>query len=92
MKKLKSLGFVFLLAVCICISILPAFADNNLEPLPAPSWVKWNYDDGVYATFENVEEAQGIYSVEVYRNDKLWKTINSGARNPIVNGRSAMWR
>ncbi len=92
MKKLKSLGFVFLLAVCICISILPAFADNNLEQLDAPSWAQWNHDDGVYATFENVEDAQGIYSIEVYRNGKLWKTINSGARNPIVNGRSAMWR
>ena len=92
MKKLKSLGFVFLLAVCICISILPAFADNNLIALPKPSWVEWNHDDGAYATFENVEDAQGIYSIEVYRNGKLWKTINSGARNPIVNGRSAMWR
>lgn len=92
MKKLKSLGFVFLLAVCICISILPAFADNNLEPLDTPSWAQWNHDDGAYATFENVEDAQGIYSIEVYRNGKLWKTINSGARNPIVNGRSAMWR
>lgn len=92
MKKLKSLGFVFLLAVCICISILPAFADNNLEQLDAPSWAEWNHDDGAYATFENVEDAQGIYSIEVYRNGKLWKTINSGARNPIVNGRSAMWR
>ena len=92
MKKLKSLGFVFLLAVCICISILPAFADNNLEPLDTPSWAQWNHDDGAYATFENIEDAQGIYSIEVYRNGKLWKTINSGARNPIVNGRSAMWR
>lgn len=91
MKKLRSLKFVLMLVVCLCVSSLPVFADNNLTPLDAPSWAKWNDDNGVYATFENVEEAQGIYSIEVYRNDRYWKTINSTARNPIENGRRAMW-
>lgn len=92
MKKLRSLKFVMMLVVCLCVSSLPVFADNNLQQLPAPSWAEWNYDDGVYATFENVEAAQGIYSIEVYRNDRLWKTINSTAKNPMVDGRRAMWR
>lgn len=92
MKKLKTLGVIFLMAVCTCLFALTAFADNNNpQKLETPSWVRWDNNDGLYAKFEEIDGAEGLYSVRIHRNNQNFMTISNSGSNPISEGRLALW-
>ena len=92
MKKLKTLGVVFLMAICTCLFALTAFADNGSpQQLETPSWVKWDNTDGLYAMFEEIEDAEGLYSIRIQRNNQIVTSITNGPKNPISGGRGAVW-
>lgn len=95
MKRFKSFISFSLLAVCICLFAFAAMAEEPVK-LETPTDVRWvnSYDEnpvGLYAMFGELDErAEGVYQIDVYKDEKKVIGIISDA-GPLTRPGFAMW-
>lgn len=62
----------------ISTAVAITFSAYGAEQLPAPSWVKWDYqEDTLVAAFETLEESEGEYLLEVQKDGVNFDDIHT---------------
>lgn len=87
---------VMLLSTCLQSA---AFAETGTQKLEAPTLLKdsegkypkgYCFYDGLYTYFEEVEEANGRYRIEVFKNNKKYNSGNISSSHP--EGKTGLWQ